>query len=273
MQVLQFPGFPIPAGKPCSKSDLAIFCSRIFPANPAGLQPLKWRVKFVMAATVLNVQTLPPEDTAYPTALKTCAAFKTAPTLNAIGNLSLLQSPAIGSAVLEAIALFCSIKCPGELILKTYDLAQALRDAEIPVISGFHTPIEQDCLKILLRGTQPIIHCPARSIHDMRLSSEQKQAIGEGRLLLISPFNASYSRATAELAEKRNAMIGAIAHTIFIAYAAPNSKTLAFAQSLIETGKYVVTFDSDRTSVLQEQRIVGLGMDAIVQRCLDAQLS
>ncbi|MCY7278957.1 MAG: DNA-processing protein DprA [Phormidesmis sp. CAN_BIN44] len=212
----------------------------------------------------LELQTIAPDNPAYPIPLKACAAFKTAPILSAIGNLSLLQK--------SAIALFCSQQCPGDLILKTYDLAQALRDAEVPIISGFHTLIEQDCLKILLRGTQPIIHCPARSIHNMRLSPKQKQAIGEDRLLLISPFNASYSRVTAELAEKRNEMVWAIAPIIFIAYAAPNSKTLAFAQSLIKTGKSVVTFDSDRTTVLQ-QSIIGLGIDAIVQRCLDAQTS
>jgi predicted Rossmann fold nucleotide-binding protein DprA/Smf involved in DNA uptake len=221
----------------------------------------------------LTLQTIAPDHLAYPIALQTCAAFKAAPILNAIGDLSLLQKPAIGSAVPEVIALFCSIKCPGDLILKTYDLAQSLRDAEIPIISGFHTPIEQDCLKILLRGTQPIIHCPARSIHNLRLSSEQKQAVDENRLLLISPFSSSYPRVTAELAGKRNCMIGAIAHTIFIAYASPNSKTLAFAQSLISVGKSVVTFASSSNPLLQEQGIVGLEIDAIVQRCLDAQIS
>jgi predicted Rossmann fold nucleotide-binding protein DprA/Smf involved in DNA uptake len=213
----------------------------------------------------LALQTIAPDNLAYPTALKTCAAFRTAPVLNEIGDLSLLQKP--------AIAFFCSIKCPGDLILKTYDLAQALRDAEIPVISGFHTPIESDCLKILLRGTQPIIHCPARSLYKMRLSPEHKQAMVENRLLLISPFSASYPRVTAELAGKRNEMIGAIAHTIFIAYASPNSKTLSFAQRLIAAGKSVVTFDSSINPLLQEQGIAGLSMDAIVRRCLDAQTS
>ncbi|WP_250122826.1 DNA-processing protein DprA [Chroococcidiopsis sp. CCMEE 29] len=207
-----------------------------------------------MLATSLNLQTITPDNLAYPTALKACAAFKTAPTLAVIGNLNLLsQNP---------IALFCSIECPGDLILKTYDFAQALRDTAIPVISGFHTPIEQDCLTILLRGTQPIIHCPARSLHKIRLSPEQKQAIGENRLLLISPFNASYLRVTAELAEKRNEMIGAIAHTIFIAYAAPNSKTLAFAQRLIAVGKSVVTFDSSSNPLLRGgHRWFGYGCD------------
>ena len=218
-----------------------------------------------MSVTTLNLHTLHPEDVAYPNALKTCIAFKSAPTLTAIGNLELLTQ--------STIALFCSIKCPGDLILKAYDLAQALREAEIPVISGFHTPIEQDCLKILLRGTQPIIHCPARSLHNLRLSSEQKQAVNANRLLILSPFSASYPRVTAELAGKRNAMIGALSHTTFIAYAAPNSKTLAFAQSLIPAGKFVVTFDRSTNLLLQAQGIVGLGIDAIVQRCLDAQIS
>lgn len=213
----------------------------------------------------LALHTITPDHFAYPLPLKACVAFKSAPILNAIGNLSLLQK--------SAIALFCSQQCPGDLILKTYDLAQALREAKIPVISGFHTAIEQDCLKILQRGTQPIIHCPARSLQKIRLSSEQKQAMGENQLLLLSPFNASYSRATAELAEKRNAMVGAIAHTIFIAYAAPNSKTLAFAQNLITTGKSVVTFDNACITVLQEQSVIGLGIDAIVHLCLEAQIS
>jgi predicted Rossmann fold nucleotide-binding protein DprA/Smf involved in DNA uptake len=224
-----------------------------------------------MRSPKTDLQIISPEHPDYPPGLKTCIAFKTAPTLTAIGNLNLLQKPAIGSAVPEVIALFCSIKCPGDLILKTYDLAQSLRDAKIPVISGFHTPIEQDCLKILLRGIQPIIYCPARSLHKMRLSSEQKQAMVENRLLLISPFSASYPRATAELAEKRNEVVGAIAHSIFIAYAAPNSKTLVFAQSLVEEGKSVVTFASSSNPLLQEQGIIGLGIDEIVQRCLDAQ--
>jgi len=220
-----------------------------------------------------DLQIIPPEHPAYPPGLKACIAFKTAPTLTEIGDLSLLQKLTFGSAVPELIALFCSKQCPGDLILKTYDLAQALRDVKIPVISGFHTPIEQDCLKILLRGTQPIIHCPARSLHKMRLSSEQKQAVVGNRLLIISPFSPSYPRVTADLASKRNAMVGAIAHTVFIAYAAPDSKTLAFAQSLISAGKSVVTLASSNNPLLQEQGVVGLGIDAIVQHCLDAQIS
>lgn len=192
-----------------------------------------------MSATDLALQTLLPDDSAYPTALKTCGTFKTAPTLTAIGSLSLLQTP--------GVALFCSNRCPGDLILKTYDWVQTLRDAGILVIGGFHTSIERNCFEILLRGTQPVIYCPARSLHRLRLSPAQKQAVHENRLLILSPFRACYGRATAALAAKRNEFIGAIAHTVVIGCAAPDSKTLALAEHLIRAGKSVLTCDSFST--------------------------
>jgi hypothetical protein len=44
-----------------------------------------------MSVTNLNLHTLHPGDVIYPTALKTCVAFRTAPILTAIGNLELLE--------------------------------------------------------------------------------------------------------------------------------------------------------------------------------------
>lgn len=44
-----------------------------------------------------------------------------------------------------------------------------LRDAGVTVIGEFHSPMEKECLNILLRGSQPIIVCPARSLENMRI--------------------------------------------------------------------------------------------------------
>src|SRR5579883_2639216 len=73
-----------------------------------------------------------------------------------LGNRKTLTQP--------LLALFCSERCPGDLIIKASDAATALRDAGVPVVSGFHSPVERECLRILLRGTQPVVICPARSI-------------------------------------------------------------------------------------------------------------
>ncbi len=62
------------------------------------------------------------------------------------------------------LALFCSRRCPGPLVVRAYDLAVALRDGGVPTVGGFHTSLEQEMLAFLPRGTQPVVACPARDV-------------------------------------------------------------------------------------------------------------
>ena len=64
-----------------------------------------------------------------------------------------------------------------------HDLAQQWRSAGVTVISGFHSPVEQECLAVLLRGPGPVIVCPAHSLDRMRLKREYKEPMAAGRLL------------------------------------------------------------------------------------------
>jgi hypothetical protein len=156
------------------------------------------------------------------------------------------QATAIGDPKLldhHKLALFCSTKCPGRLVLRTYDLAQALRDAGQTVVGGFHSPMEQECLALLLRGSQPVIVCPARAIDDWRMPADWRPAIDAGRLLVVSPFEAKERRVTAELAERRNRFVAGLADEVFVAYAAPGSRTAAFAGEVAGWGKPLLTLD------------------------------
>lgn len=142
------------------------------------------------------------------------------------------------------LALFCSIKCPGELILKLFDLAKELRDRGVGVISGFHAPMDKECFDILLRGKGPIVWCPARSIEGMRLKPAYKKAVDDGRLLIVSPFPAKQSRISAEKAEQRNRLVAALAERVFVAYADPGGKTEQLCRDVVASGKPLFTFDS-----------------------------
>src|SRR5437879_4678720 len=95
-------------------------------------------------------------DALYPPALRTYLAERAPATLTARGNLDVLRQKASDPLV----ALFCSVQCSGAIILQTYELARALRDAGVTIISGFHSPLEKECLDVLLDGTQPMIVCP-----------------------------------------------------------------------------------------------------------------
>ena len=78
------------------------------------------------------------------------------------------------------------------------------------IISGFHSPVEQEALIVLLRGPQPVILCPARSLARMRLKPAYWTALEAGRLLLLSPFAESVHRATIEMAYQRNRFVAAL---------------------------------------------------------------
>ena len=84
--------------------------------------------------------------------------------------------------------------------------------------------MEKECLQILLRGSQPIIICPARTL-PQRVPPDWKKPLGAGRLLVLSAFTATANRVTAELAARRNEFVAALADEVFIAHAAAGIAT------------------------------------------------
>jgi predicted Rossmann fold nucleotide-binding protein DprA/Smf involved in DNA uptake len=157
--------------------------------------------------------------------------------LTAAGNLELMS--------VDKLGLICSSQCPGNLVLKTYDYVRELRDRGIVLAGGFHSPMERECLGILLRGKQPIVICPARSIDGMRLPDEWRLAFEAGRLLIISVFGPSERRITRELASRRNAMVASMCQKLLVPHAAPGSTTLRLCLALLSQGKAIETFDHE----------------------------
>ncbi|NLG06015.1 MAG: DNA-binding protein [Clostridia bacterium] len=132
-----------------------------------------------------------------------------------LGNDKLLALP--------KTAFLCSRRVPARAVLKCYDWAVQKRDAGSCVISGFHSQMEKDVLHYLLKGTQPIILALARGLKS-RLEPELKSPLAEGRLLIITPFNADTKYVTIETARIRNQMMIEIADKIVIGYASPGGQ-------------------------------------------------
>lgn len=107
-----------------------------------------------------------------------------------------------------------------------------MRDKGLTVISGFHSPIERECLQILLRGKQPIIICPARAIDEMRVPKEMRQAFDSERVLFLSPFREQPERVTKESARRRNEVVAALADAAYIAHTEPGCGTARIALML-----------------------------------------
>ena len=152
-----------------------------------------------------------------------------------LGDLSAIGDPAILSS--RKLAIFCSVRCPGRLLIATYDLARGLQDVPFSVIGGFHSPMEKECLSILLGVARPIIVCLARGFSGMRLPRSWRQPLAQRRLLLVSACADSVRRPTATSAGLRNRIAAALADQILIAHAHPGSKTENLLNEIFGMGK------------------------------------
>lgn len=171
----------------------------------------------------MNSVVLASADARYPASLSVRLGDAAPAELTTLGNLDLLALPKTG--------LFCSARCPGNAILSAYDQAARWRDARRCVISGFHSPVEQECLRILLRGKPPIIVCPARAL-PQRIPAEWQTPLADGRLLILSGFTPGEKRVTSELASRRNTLVAALADEACFAHITPGGQSERLTQQL-----------------------------------------
>ena len=112
--------------------------------------------------------------------------------LQMIGNTALLDLP-------DKVAFLSSRRISAADVLKCYEWAEEIRDAETCVVSGFQSPLEKDVLKFLLRGKVPIILVLARSLWKT-VPEELRATVGLGRLLIVSPVSATRASAATAIA-------------------------------------------------------------------------
>ena len=173
--------------------------------------------------------------------------------ITAKGNLEVLGKSLVG--------FFCSIRCPGDVILKTYDLARTLRETDVTIIGGFQSPMEKECLDLLLRGSASVVVCPARGVGRMRIPKTWKQPLAEGRLLILSFFDDSIRQPTAAIAAKRNVHVASLADSLLIAHAGKGSKTEQLCKDAIAEGKPVFAIDSPDNAHLVETGLIPIQVE------------
>ncbi len=179
----------------------------------------------------------------YPPALLFRLGQNAPASLAAVGSADLLRR--------KTLALICSAKCPGSIILNTYELAKKLARAEVPLVSGFHSPMEKECLNVYLRIGMPVVMVLARPIARLRIGTEWKAPIREGRMLIISPFAKGSPRVSAALAERRNLIVAALADRVFIPYAGAGSKTMVLAKTVEAWAVPIYTLTDPRNDALR----------------------
>lgn len=145
-----------------------------------------------------------------------------------VGETALLDEPLLG--------LIASRECPGHVLLETLDRVPEWVKAGRVIVSGFHSPLERQVLRSLLRRKGRAVKVLARGFGgqsaDYRPTPEEREPLTSGRLLVISAFAPSVTRTTRATALTRNRLVLALATEIVAPHVATGSPLAALLSEL-----------------------------------------
>lgn len=122
---------------------------------------------------------------------------------------------------LELTAFFASRQCPGSAIRAAMDWALQQASVKRAVVSGFHSPLEQSVLKVLMAAGSPAVVVLARPVQVATLRTEWADPLAKGHMAVVSSI-AKAGRLTQQLATQRNALAARLAGRAVVAHASPD---------------------------------------------------
>lgn len=147
--------------------------------------------------------------------------------LSGIGEPGLLAAP--------MTAFFASRQCPGTAIRAAMDWALEQAAARRTVVGGFHSPLEQSVLHLLLEARSPVVAVLARPVGDARLKPAWETAITKGCMAVVS-CSTQAKRLTSEEALERNELAARLAERIVIAHASAGGGLARQSASWVSRG-------------------------------------
>lgn len=135
--------------------------------------------------------------------------------LSGIGNAALLDEPLFG--------LIASRECPGHVLLETLARVPEWVKAGRVIVSGFHSPLEQQVLRSVLRRRGRVVKVLARGMTKYRPQPEEREPLATGHMLVITACAPEVRRTTRETALARNRLVLALAAEIVIPHVADGS--------------------------------------------------
>jgi len=140
-------------------------------------------------------------------------------------------------------AFFASRRCPGTAISAGMDWAFAQAKSGGVTVGGFHSPLEQSVLKILLQAKSPVILVIARSLEGARLDRTWQAAMADGRMAVLSSHTAK-GRLSETLAVERNDVAALLAERIVIAHAESGGTLDASTKRWQQSGADIAILDA-----------------------------
>ena len=135
--------------------------------------------------------------------------------LTEVGNVALLNQTLLG--------IVASRSCPGEIFLRIFDHVPEWIEAGKVIVSGFHSPLEQQVLRSALRRGGRVIKVLARGMAYFKPTREEREAMLAENMLIITTFPPTARRTCRAAALKRNQFVLVLSEERCIPWIDPES--------------------------------------------------
>jgi len=126
-----------------------------------------------------------------------------------------------------------------DLALKASEVVRELATLEVGFISGWHSPLEEEALRILITRSARVIFCTAKSLDRFNPSPEVKDLVSQGRALLLTHCSPKAKRISRDASLRRNQLVVGLADGLVVLSAPEGSASFKLARLAVSLRKPV----------------------------------
>lgn len=163
---------------------------------------------------------------------------------NRLFNLSPRRLWSVGdSSILDGklLGIISARKTEPDLALKNFELLQQLPSLGATFISGWHSPLEEEALRILLRQPSRIVFCLAKSLDKFIPPAAIADLVSNGRGLLLTHSGPKAKRISRDASLRHNQLVAGLSKGLLVLSAPLGSASLKLARLAINRGRPVFT--------------------------------
>jgi predicted Rossmann fold nucleotide-binding protein DprA/Smf involved in DNA uptake len=158
------------------------------------------------------------------------------PRLWCLGNPAILNHRLLG--IISARQIDSDLALQSSQLLK-----QLVFMKDVSFVGGWHSPLEEEALRVLLAQEASIVFCVSKGLGRFIPSIKVGSRVSQGQALLLTHCGPKAKRITRDASMRRNELVGELAKVILVLSAPEGSASLNLARSALARGKPVHTLE------------------------------
>lgn len=144
----------------------------------------------------------------------------------------------------KLLAVLAARETDSDLAAKSRELLEQLASLkEVAFISGWHSPLEKEALRVVSAGSAQIVLCIAKSLQRFIPPANIEDRVKRGDGLLLTHCSPKAKRISREASLRRNQLVMGLAGAVLILSAPEGSGTLEIAKAALRHEKPVLTLE------------------------------